>query len=779
MEDEYNKELLREIEEHNGRELEKSCASLHDMLERVEYYALTGNMEQSKRWLVTAREHIKTKQDRRDVLMMMAKYEQDHTTASLCYEEAASLVDPKHESEIGQLLFKSGVEAFYAKNYERAITLVQKAIELIANNPEFKSDYYIGLNTLGNCFFATEEYEKAISILTSLSERYREDEDYEGFHDTRCHIATNLKYLKRYDEALDLLRQALSFYDSKGLHLNYLSGKAELESCLAHAGHELSKDSLFHDKSEAQSKRILDNELVNLEGTRNYLGEDQYARSLGVICGTYLLLGDTHDCLTYARMYIDVLREVVARRFSYSSFSDRALFWNSHKDNIRQIKGLVNRQSIVQGETAALLYDIALLEKGILLKSSIEIRRILHEKGDPTLDNLYSQACGYENLRRSRPLTPGESLEYEKVNMALMAGCAEFRDYTVYLRCGWQEIRKALGNDDIAIEFILVQDNPPFPDKTFIAVVLSNDEDYPAAIPLCSEDSVSMLAKESDNAEEGAMTPPVMFWEKLQPWLVRKKRVYFSPDGPLCYYGIEYMKGADGAVADHFEVHRISSTRELLSREEAPCPLSSATLFGGASYRNDGYSRLYYSMDEVIDIRTLMLEAGVPHVELVTRSRVTKAAILSLSEKAPSCIHLAVHGEYEVSAGDDTDGMEHSFLVLSNGETITAKEIADMDLHGCELVVLSSCYGSLGKMMDDGIFGLQRAFKNAGVKAILMSTGTIDDRVSSILMKAFYKSLLSGQSLHDAYESAQGSAQESLPTFRMNATLQRFVLLEN
>lgn len=777
MDDLFNDDLLRQIEEHNGRELEKSCASLHDMLERVEYYALTGNMEQSKRWLVTAREHIKTKQDRHDVLMMMAKYEQDHTTASLCYEEAASLVDPKHESEIGQLLFKSGVEAFYAKNYERAITLVQKAIELIANNPEFKSDYYIGLNTLGNCFFATEEYEKAISILTSLSERYREDEDYEGFHDTRCHIATNLKYLKRYDEALDLLRQALSFYDSKGLHLNYLSGKAELESCLAHAGRELSKDSLFHDKSEAQSKRILDNELVNLEGTRKYLGEDQYARSLGVICGTYLLLGDTHDCLTYARMYIDVLREVVARRFSYSSFSDRALFWNSHKDNIRQIKGLVNRQSIVQGETAALLYDIALLEKGILLKSSIEFQRILHEYGNTTQKELYALACKYEELRRTRPLSPEESLEYERINQKLMDGCPEIREYSAFLKCSWRDISNCLASEDAAIEFLISQDEAPYLGKIISAIILKKGSS-PIAIPLCSSELVTMLVEKADIGKRNDVMEYYSFWGCLEEYLKGSKRIFFSPDGPLCYYGIEYLKGPEGSIADRYAVHRITSTRELCSHETSSA-LQSAALFGGASYKVTDYSSLYFSMDEVIDIRTLLLESGLTDVKLYTKDKVTKANLRTLSGRAPSCIHLAVHGEYTPSnSKDSSNGMDDSYLVLSDGETITAAEIAGMDLHGCEIVVLSSCYGSRGKVMDDGVFGLQRAFKIAGVKALLMSTGAVDDRVSSLLMKSFYEALLSGKSYHDAYEYARRSAQEALPYWRKENTLHRFILLE-
>lgn len=774
MDDLSDDKLLRRIDGHNKRELEKPCTSLADMLERVEYYALTGNMEKSHEWLLTAKESAKSNQERSGVLIMMAKYGQDHATASLCYEEASALLDDAHEGDKGMLIFNAGLEAFYARDFDRAVHLLQQAAGLLSSDTDNRTFFLICLGTLGHCFFAKGEYEKAIEVLAALSERYREADSLSEYHDTRCHIATSLKYLKRYDEAVRLLQEALDYYDSEGLHLNFLSAKAELESCLAHAGLPLSSDNSFKEKNGLQARRILESELAGLENTRKYLGKDMYARSLGIISGTYRMLGERENALKYARQYIDALRDDVTLHFGFSRFSDRALFWEAHKDYIRQIKALFSGQDPVSGEPAALLYDIALLEKGILLCSSIELQRVIHESGSAYLEDLYTRACRYEAIRKERPLTPAESLSYEAVSMELMNGCAELRDYTTYLNCRWQDVKSRLMDGDIAIEFITCPGETPADSGVLFAAIIRSGDKTPAAVSVCDSQLISLLIGMADTGKPGNTTEYCSFWGRFTDWLGKNKRVFFSPDGPLCYYGIEYLKGPDGSLGDRYEVHRISSTREIW-RQMKLLPIRSAALFGGASYPVGEYVDLYHSMDEVIDIRSLLLESGVTDVSLYTKKKVTKDALVALSGKAPSCIHLAVHGDYTPSA-EHPDGMKDSFLVLAGGETVTAEEIAGMDLHGCELVVLSCCYGSRGELLDDGVFGLQRAFKNAGVKALLMSTGPIEDEVSANLMKTFYGGLMSGQTCHEALETARRAINDSF--FYSRKMIHRFILLE-
>lgn len=87
---------------------------------------------------------------------------------------------------------------------------------------------------------------------------------------------------------------------------------------------------------------------------------------------------------------------------------------------------------------------------------------------------------------------------------------------------------------------------------------------------------------------------------------------------------------------------------------------------------------------------------------------------------------------------------------------LTAQEISTLDLRGLDLVVLSACQTGLGEISSgEGVFGLQRGFKNAGAKTILMSLDKVDDEATRILMVEFYRNLMSGKTKHQSLREAQ------------------------
>lgn len=90
-------------------------------------------------------------------------------------------------------------------------------------------------------------------------------------------------------------------------------------------------------------------------------------------------------------------------------------------------------------------------------------------------------------------------------------------------------------------------------------------------------------------------------------------------------------------------------------------------------------------------------------------------------------------GAYNIIYGEDNVPMGVDDGIL------TSHKIANMDLAGLDLCVLSACQTAQGEISSEGVFGLQRGFKKAGANSILMSLWQVDDEATCFLMTEFYK----------------------------------------
>jgi CHAT domain-containing protein/Tfp pilus assembly protein PilF len=156
---------------------------------------------------------------------------------------------------------------------------------------------------------------------------------------------------------------------------------------------------------------------------------------------------------------------------------------------------------------------------------------------------------------------------------------------------------------------------------------------------------------------------------------------------------------------------------------------------------------------------------------------------------APRIIHLATHGyffpdpEHKTSKMNSNFGQDPVFkmsehpmirsgLIMAGAKQawltgkhpdgledgiLTAYEISQMNLSGTELVVLSACETGLGDIVgNEGVFGLQRAFKIAGVKYLIMSLWKVDDRSTQEFMTTFYRHWLTDKlEIPEAFHATQ------------------------
>jgi CHAT domain len=131
--------------------------------------------------------------------------------------------------------------------------------------------------------------------------------------------------------------------------------------------------------------------------------------------------------------------------------------------------------------------------------------------------------------------------------------------------------------------------------------------------------------------------------------------------------------------------------------------------------------------------------------------------VLGKNKNSPRIIHLATHGFFFATTQNEKqeNPLNLSGLILAGANhawqtgypkagmedgILTAFEIGQMNLQNTELVVLSACETGLGYIENnEGVFGLQRAFKQAGVQNLIVSLWGIPDDPTQLFMTQFYK----------------------------------------
>ena len=154
-------------------------------------------------------------------------------------------------------------------------------------------------------------------------------------------------------------------------------------------------------------------------------------------------------------------------------------------------------------------------------------------------------------------------------------------------------------------------------------------------------------------------------------------------------------------------------------------------------------------------------------------------------QESPRILHIATHGYFFPDIPIDKDntrflGMDRQQVVQdpmlrsgllftganrtlkgeeSKGENglLSAAEASLLDLRETELVVLSACETGKGEVKNsEGVYGLRKAFSDAGAQNIIMSLWKVDDKVTQEFMSRFYEIWLNDKmSIREAFNKTQ------------------------
>lgn len=242
-----------------------------------------------------------------------------------------------------------------------------------------------------------------------------------------------------------------------------------------------------------------------------------------------------------------------------------------------------------------------------------------------------------------------------------------------------------------------------------------------------------------------------------------KSSVQIKPHSAVLYGGIKY---------DLEEQTMISQSRNYSndSRGETVHWQVDSTVTDRAGWR-------YLPGTKVeVDKITTILNNNTIKYKSHTDSTANEESFKALALNNPSILHIATHGFFlssqEDARGalfvrnlDDVGGKKISWvdpllcsgLLMAGanrawmGEStaeniddgiLTALEVASLNLSKIQIAVLSACETARGQTSLDGVFGLQRAFKLAGVQTVIMSLWKVPDSATSELMISFYGALM-------------------------------------
>ena len=370
-------------------------------------------------------------------------------------------------------------------------------------------------------------------------------------------------------------------------------------------------------------------------------------------------------------------------------------------------------------------------------------------------------------------------------------------DFTTYghiLNVDWREIQDNLSSGSAAIEFLLAKNDQG--ENEYYANILKKDAN-PSCIKLFTEKSLTSIVTTYNTSQAYNLV-----WQPLRPYLNNITEIYFSPTGVLHKIAIEYLPDDDLKLMNSkYKLHRLSSTREIAQRNQKK-EIKSAVVYGGVNYDfldqsqsgtttvNEDISNneqlrdgMAYLPQTLVEMRKIeeVLSSSI-RVDTISGNIATESSFKNLSGKNVQIAHISTHGFYvpkyrksnftKITLNPfnslDEQSLSRSGLLMAgankavklrkiSGEDgiLTAKEIARLDLSGLEIVTLSACETALGDLSGEGVFGLQRGFKKAGAKTIIMSLWRVDDTATRILMTNFYDLLVKGKSINDAFTQSQ------------------------
>lgn len=494
---------------------------------------------------------------------------------------------------------------------------------------------------------------------------------------------------------------------------------------------------------------------------------------------SFLLPAELHDLWEIMRIY----------------FEEMQLFTYQH----RHLEGSV-----------PLLYHNTLFIKEVFANSSFQYHKYLSQADSTHILNMQSRidslAFDKNTFKTQLPEDYLKQLQNEVLRRVLE------RELIYYVRKKtqsstfkvrqWNEVAASLDDDEAVIELISLPGKVY--NRTYVAIVFSKHDKQPHLVTLPTENEMQRWDKDGK-------TLYTTVWLPIKKVIGNCKRLYISSHETMSFLSFASIHYKDDYLLDKYDIRYLFTSNDIprLKSEQRSAKSKRCQreifLFGGAefnynlvtkTYRSNSAQGFQYLQGTTREIKSIknVLSPQLWTVHEYAGRKATATDFLNLSHRTLSSsavIHIATHGFYnQYNYYSKSDSLQfkglsgHKNPLLRSGLAftgadyawnspspmrtddgiLTAYEIESMNLSGTELVVLSGCNTGKGEIRNgEGVFGLQHAFRQAGVKSQILSFNTVTDDDTAELMADFYRYWQKGASKHQAFRKAQQNMKKRNP----------------
>lgn len=465
---------------------------------------------------------------------------------------------------------------------------------------------------------------------------------------------------------------------------------------------------------------------------------------------------------------------------------------------------------------AGYLYNSALTFKQFSLYADKLIRNLVNGSSNAQLKKIYKRLQETKGKLDVAQSSEVDSLANRIAHLEAQLFNGVKRDNNMLndVSTSWEQVKNALNPDEVAVEFISA--NISEDETHYIACVVSSDMASPQIVELCSE--IDLLTIENTYTEAEAYQiiwkPLESFFNEKKSiyfspmgylnnialeYLLQESGKAMNEDfemfrlsstreilanteksqtykSNILFGGVKYDLN-ENERSEQIEHSRAFRNHSLIDNDvdEDYSPLLRAGLnylpgtkvevetIGEIISENNATSKIFSGLESTEEVfkslpvqepQLLHIATHGFYIPAETKSKLTKLYGYLNKRSSTEDISLSRSGLMLTGAVNTINEMNVSKADCEDG-ILTAREISRLDFTSLDLVVLSACKTGLGDINSDGVYGLQRGFKKAGAKTIVMSLWKVDDDATKIWMTEFYKNIYAGQSKYQSFTSAQ------------------------